>query len=173
MNNLLKKTVKALPMLPGNPFVGPKKLLLPGLSYLFKREFKASFDFLRTVDNIHILGGHAPQSVSLKGPAETEKNLLACTVSGEAQVLFFNISGSEFFHLYVCVGIARVRELLEPVWNKALLHLAGCLLISRNCKVMLICLNWISKPRLRQKTDVTACPSTSTGILLKAGRLVR
>jgi len=49
----------------------------------------------------------------------TGKTLLARAVSGEAQVPFFNISGSEFIELFVGVGAARVRELFEQARSKA------------------------------------------------------
>ena len=123
MDESLKNPIKAAPLLLGNSLVYLKNVLLPGLNYLFKQELKEPVDFLRTVDNIQILGGYGSQGVALKGPAETEKNLLACVVSGEVQVLFFNISGAEFFDHYVGGGASRVRELLERTWNKAPLRI--------------------------------------------------
>jgi len=60
-----------------------------------------------------------PKGVLLVGPPGTGKTLLARAVSGEAQVPFFNISGSEFIELFVGVGAARVRELFVQARNKA------------------------------------------------------
>ncbi len=60
-----------------------------------------------------------PKGVLLVGQPGTGKTLLARAVSGEAQVPFFNISGSELIELFVGVGAARVRELFLQVRNKA------------------------------------------------------
>jgi cell division protease FtsH len=84
-----------------------------------KQELKESIDFLRSPEKIQRLGGRMPKGVLLVGPPGTGKTLLARAVSGEAQVPFFNISGSEFIELFVGVGAARVRELFVQARNKA------------------------------------------------------
>jgi len=84
-----------------------------------KQELKESIDFLKSPDKIQRLGGRMPKGVLLVGPPGTGKTLLARAVSGEAQVPFFNISGSEFIELFVGVGAARVRELFVQARNKA------------------------------------------------------
>lgn len=84
-----------------------------------KQELKESIDFLRSPDKIQRLGGRMPKGVLLVGPPGTGKTLLARAVSGEAEVPFFNISGSEFIELFVGVGAARVRELFIQARNKA------------------------------------------------------
>ncbi|MGZ8136234.1 MAG: ATP-dependent zinc metalloprotease FtsH [Methylococcaceae bacterium] len=84
-----------------------------------KQELKESIDFLRNPEKIQRLGGRMPKGVLLVGQPGTGKTLLARAVSGEAQVPFFNISGSEFIELFVGVGAARVRELFEQARNKA------------------------------------------------------
>jgi cell division protease FtsH len=84
-----------------------------------KQELKESIDFLRSPDKIQRLGGRMPKGVLLVGAPGTGKTLLARAVSGEAQVPFFNISGSEFIELFVGVGAARVRELFVQARNKA------------------------------------------------------
>ncbi|MEQ1637968.1 MAG: ATP-dependent zinc metalloprotease FtsH [Methylococcales bacterium] len=84
-----------------------------------KQELKESIDFLKSPEKIQKLGGRMPKGVLLVGPPGTGKTLLARAVSGEAQVPFFNISGSEFIELFVGVGAARVRELFEQARNKA------------------------------------------------------
>jgi len=84
-----------------------------------KQELKESIDFLRTPEKFQKLGGRMPKGVLIVGPPGTGKTLLARAVSGEAQVPFFNISGSEFIELFVGVGAARVRELFIQARNKA------------------------------------------------------
>ena len=84
-----------------------------------KQELKESIDFLKNPEKIQRLGGRMPKGVLLVGPPGTGKTLLARAVSGEAQVPFFNISGSEFIELFVGVGAARVRELFVQARNKA------------------------------------------------------
>jgi len=84
-----------------------------------KQELKESIEFLKTPEKIQKLGGRMPKGVLLVGQPGTGKTLLARAVSGEAQVPFFNISGSEFIELFVGVGAARVRELFEQARSKA------------------------------------------------------
>ncbi len=84
-----------------------------------KQELKESIDFLKAPEKIQRLGGHMPKGVLLVGPPGTGKTLLARAVSGEAQVPFFHISGSEFIELFVGVGAARVRDLFEQARQKA------------------------------------------------------
>lgn len=84
-----------------------------------KQELSETIDFLKNPEKIQKLGGHMPKGVLLVGLPGTGKTLLARAVSGEAQVPFFNISGSEFIELFVGVGAARVRELFEQARNKA------------------------------------------------------
>jgi cell division protease FtsH len=84
-----------------------------------KQELRETIEFLKTPEKIQRLGGRMPKGVLLVGLPGTGKTLLARAVSGEAQVPFFNISGSEFIELFVGVGAARVRELFEQARNKA------------------------------------------------------
>ncbi|MDD2761296.1 MAG: hypothetical protein PHH11_13525 [Methylomonas sp.] len=103
MDNLQKNP--NVPMLPGN-------VLMAGLIYPLKQVFRESIDFLATLENIQSLDGRMPRA------SGTGRNLPACTVSGEAPVLFFNISGAELFERYVGAGIAGVRRFLERTRNK-------------------------------------------------------
>ncbi len=84
-----------------------------------KQELKEEIDFLKNPEKIQRLGGRMPKGVLLVGLPGTGKTLLARAVSGEAQVPFFNISGSEFIELFVGVGAARVRELFLQARSKA------------------------------------------------------
>ena len=76
-----------------------------------KAELVEIIDFLRAPERYTRLGGRIPRGVLLIGPPGTGKTLLARAVSGEAQVPFFSISGSEFVEMFVGVGAARVRDL--------------------------------------------------------------
>lgn len=70
-------------------------------------------DFLRHPQKYHKIGAHIPRGTLLVGPPGTGKTLLARAVAGEAEVPFFNISGSEFVEMFVGVGASRVRDLFE------------------------------------------------------------
>ncbi|MEK7102283.1 MAG: AAA family ATPase, partial [Patescibacteria group bacterium] len=55
----------------------------------------------------------------LLGPPGTGKTLLARAVSGEAEVPFFHMSGSEFVEMFVGVGASRVRDLFTKAKKAA------------------------------------------------------
>src|SRR5437762_1064516 len=78
-----------------------------------KDELVEIVNFLKDPQTYGRLGGRPPKGVLLVGPPGTGKTLLARAVAGEAGVPFFSISGSEFVELFVGVGAARVRDLLE------------------------------------------------------------
>ncbi len=59
------------------------------------------------------LGARIPKGVLLVGAPGTGKTLLARAIAGEANVPFFNISGSDFVEMFVGVGASRVRDLFE------------------------------------------------------------
>ncbi len=84
-----------------------------------KQELAESIDFLKNPDLIQQLGGHMPKGILLVGPPGTGKTLLAKAVAGEAEVPFFNISGSEFIEMFVGVGAARVRDMFDQARQKA------------------------------------------------------
>ena len=54
-----------------------------------------------------------PRGVLMVGPPGTGKTLLAKAIAGEADVPFFNISGSDFVEMFVGVGASRVRDMFE------------------------------------------------------------
>lgn len=76
-------------------------------------ELQEIIQFLKSPDKFARLGGRIPKGVLLVGPPGTGKTLLAKATAGEAQVPFFETSGSEFVEMFVGVGAARVRDLFE------------------------------------------------------------
>lgn len=78
-----------------------------------KEELAEVVDFLKDPRKYIEIGARIPKGILLVGPPGTGKTLLAKAVSGEANVPFFSISGSDFVELYVGVGASRVRDLFE------------------------------------------------------------
>ncbi len=78
-----------------------------------KEELQEIIEFLKEPQKFQRLGGKIPKGVLLMGPPGTGKTLLARAIAGEANVPFFNISGSEFVEMFVGVGASRVRDLFE------------------------------------------------------------
>jgi cell division protease FtsH len=78
-----------------------------------KEELQEIIDFLKEPQKFQKLGGRIPKGVLLMGPPGTGKTLLARAISGEANVPFFSISGSDFVEMFVGVGASRVRDLFE------------------------------------------------------------
>lgn len=76
-------------------------------------------EFLKEPKKFTNLGAKIPRGVLLYGPPGTGKTLLARAVAGEANVPFFNISGSDFVEMFVGVGASRVRDLFEKARNNA------------------------------------------------------
>jgi cell division protease FtsH len=82
-------------------------------------ELQEIIQFLKTPEQFAQLGGHIPKGVLLVGPPGTGKTLLAKATAGEANVSFFETSGSEFVEMFVGVGAARVRDLFEQARKAA------------------------------------------------------
>lgn len=78
-----------------------------------KEELTEIVDFLRDPSKFQKLGGKIPKGCLLIGPPGTGKTLLAKAIAGEANVPFFNISGSDFVEMFVGVGASRVRDMFE------------------------------------------------------------
>jgi cell division protease FtsH len=76
-----------------------------------KQELAEVVDFLKNPEKYRAMGARTPKGVLLVGPSGTGKTLLARCVSGEAQVPFISIAGSEFMEMLVGVGASRVRDL--------------------------------------------------------------
>ena len=84
-----------------------------------KEELKEVVEFLRQPRKFQELGARTPKGVLLLGGPGTGKTLLARAVSGEANVPFFHISGSEFVEMFVGVGASRVRDLFKKAKKSA------------------------------------------------------
>lgn len=82
-------------------------------------ELQETIEFLKEPEKFATLGAHIPKGVLLVGPPGTGKTLLAKATAGEAQVPFFETSGSEFVEMFVGVGAARVRDLFEQARKSA------------------------------------------------------
>lgn len=84
-----------------------------------KQELSEVVDFLKNPKKYTDLGAKIPKGILLVGPPGTGKTLLAKAVAGEAGVLFYSMSGSDFVEMFVGVGAARVRDLFTEAKAKA------------------------------------------------------
>lgn len=84
-----------------------------------KTELIEVVDFLKNPTKYQSMGAKIPKGVLLIGAPGTGKTLLARAVAGEANVPFFNISGSEFVEMFVGVGASRVRDLFRRAKRNA------------------------------------------------------
>jgi len=84
-----------------------------------KEELIEIVDFLKNPSKYTSMGAKIPKGVILIGQPGTGKTLLARAVAGEANVPFFNISGSEFVEMFVGVGASRVRDLFKKAKRNA------------------------------------------------------
>ena len=76
-------------------------------------------DFLHNPQKYTKIGAKLPKGALLVGPPGTGKTLLAKAVAGEAQVLFYSLSGSDFVEMFVGVGASRVRDLFKQAQQSA------------------------------------------------------
>lgn len=84
-----------------------------------KAELVEVVDFLKNPAKYQAMGAKIPKGVLLVGVPGCGKTLLARAVAGEANVPFFNISGSEFVEMFVGVGASRVRDLFRRAKRNA------------------------------------------------------
>jgi cell division protease FtsH len=84
-----------------------------------KEELEEIVEFLKSPNKFLKLGAKIPKGVLLLGSPGTGKTLIAKAVAGEANVPFFNISGSEFVEMFVGVGASRVRDLFKQAKKNA------------------------------------------------------
>ncbi len=78
-----------------------------------KEELQEVVEYLKNPKQFQKLGGKMPKGVLLSGAPGTGKTLLAKAVAGEADVPFFNISGSDFVEMFVGIGASRVRDMFQ------------------------------------------------------------
>ena len=78
-----------------------------------KYELEEIVDFLKRPKKYAAMGARIPKGVILYGPPGTGKTLLAKAVAGEANVPFFQTSGSSFEDMLVGVGAKRIRDLFS------------------------------------------------------------
>ncbi|MCL2499547.1 MAG: ATP-dependent zinc metalloprotease FtsH [Defluviitaleaceae bacterium] len=76
-------------------------------------------DFLHNPDKYAEIGALQPKGALLVGPPGTGKTLMAKAVAGEASVVFFSLSGSDFVEMFVGVGASRVRDLFKQAAQQA------------------------------------------------------
>ncbi len=84
-----------------------------------KESLQEIVSFLKHPERYNEIGAHCPKGALLVGPPGTGKTLLAKAVAGEAEVPFFQISGSEFVEMFVGRGAAKVRDLFKQANEKA------------------------------------------------------
>lgn len=84
-----------------------------------KEELEEIVDFLKNPKRYFDMGARPPRGVLLSGPPGTGKTLLAKAVSGEAEVSFFFVTGSEFDDMFVGVGANRVKDLFAQAKKAA------------------------------------------------------
>ncbi|MEE8259250.1 MAG: ATP-dependent zinc metalloprotease FtsH [Sphingomonadales bacterium] len=84
-----------------------------------KEEVEEIVEFLKEPRKFQRLGGKIPKGALLVGAPGTGKTLLARAIAGEADVPFFNISGSDFVEMFVGVGASRVRDMFEQAKKHA------------------------------------------------------
>ncbi len=78
-----------------------------------KEEVSEIVEFLKNPEKFRRLGGRIPKGIMLVGAPGAGKTLLAKAISGEADVPFFSVCGSDFVEMFVGVGAARVRDLFK------------------------------------------------------------
>lgn len=84
-----------------------------------KQELIEIVDFLKDPRKYVAAGARIPKGVILYGPPGTGKTLIAKAVAGEANVPFFQTTGSAFEDTFVGVGARRIRELFEKARKAA------------------------------------------------------
>ena len=76
-------------------------------------------NYLHDPSKYQEIGASMPKGILLVGPPGTGKTMLAKAVSGEANVPFFSMSGSEFVEMFVGMGASKVRDLFKQAKEKA------------------------------------------------------
>lgn len=84
-----------------------------------KEEVEEVVQYLRNPERFVELGADVPKGMVLVGAPGTGKTLLARAIAGEADVPFFQTSGSNFVEMFVGVGASRVRDMFDKAKKNA------------------------------------------------------
>ena len=84
-----------------------------------KENLQEIVNYLHDPKQYEEIGASMPKGILLVGPPGTGKTMLAKAVSGESNVPFFSISGSEFVEMFVGMGASKVRDLFKQAKEKA------------------------------------------------------
>lgn len=82
-------------------------------------EMKEPVDYLKDPSKYRHYGAKIPRGVLLYGPPGTGKTLLARAFINEAGIPDYFMSGSEFHEMFVGVGAARARDVVEKAKKNA------------------------------------------------------
>ncbi|MBS3739914.1 ATP-dependent zinc metalloprotease FtsH [Candidatus Bipolaricaulota bacterium] len=84
-----------------------------------KEEVEEIVEYLRNPQRFKKLGAEVPKGMILVGPPGTGKTLLSRAIAGEAEVPFYQTSGSNFVEMFVGVGASRVRNMFKQAKENA------------------------------------------------------
>lgn len=84
-----------------------------------KEEVEEIVEYLKNPKRFEKLGAEVPKGMILVGPPGTGKTLLSRAIAGEADVPFYQTSGSNFVEMFVGVGASRVRNMFEKAKENA------------------------------------------------------
>lgn len=84
-----------------------------------KEEVEEIVEYLKNPQRFKKLGAEVPKGMILVGPPGTGKTLLSRAIAGEAEVPFYQTSGSNFVEMFVGVGASRVRNMFKQAKENA------------------------------------------------------
>ncbi|MBS3736359.1 MAG: ATP-dependent zinc metalloprotease FtsH [Candidatus Bipolaricaulota bacterium] len=84
-----------------------------------KEEVQEIVEYLKNPERFKKLGAEVPKGMILVGAPGTGKTLLSRAIAGEAEVPFYQTSGSNFVEMFVGVGASRVRNMFEKAKENA------------------------------------------------------
>lgn len=84
-----------------------------------KEEVQEIVEYLKNPRRFEKLGAEVPKGMILVGPPGTGKTLLSRAIAGEAEVPFYETSGSNFVEMFVGVGASRVRNMFDKAKENA------------------------------------------------------